>query len=318
MLNAGGTTHFPTQLHRMLTTTEDVNGAGNRLSRIVAWQPHGKCFLIHNQEAFSTSLLPNWFPRLKYPSFQRQLHKHGFRRLHSQGPDKGAYYHEMFQRGNADLASGIRPTKGGGKRGRKPQATEPNFHDTHTTSPSPSQDNLAGYDTAQPGNLTGMIEEQMSEVARGTSAAAPQRQSSLSAANLAETLPPSRQPADLGDSLGGSSWGSLSAVQPESEPWPPNDVIHGLLNQRTAINAAATLPSQNLSRANLPPSLAGPTPAVQQSTLRQTNENQLQQQIHQHSQQLYAQLLVQQQLEEELRMQINVRQRNEAKDERND
>jgi len=34
---------------------------------------------------FSHTLFPRWFPRLKFESFQRQLHKHGFRRLHRKG-----------------------------------------------------------------------------------------------------------------------------------------------------------------------------------------------------------------------------------------
>ncbi|CAB9511390.1 transcription factor [Seminavis robusta] len=117
----------------MLNSTVGPDAVEIRKS--IAWQPHGRCFFIHNQEEFSKSILPKWFPRLKYPSFQRQLHKHGFRRLHSQGPDKGAYYHEHFQCGKVELVHKIHPVKGRGKRGRKPQATEPNFHSSPEGSP---------------------------------------------------------------------------------------------------------------------------------------------------------------------------------------
>ena len=84
--------HFPTALHRMLNEIDNNEGAaasaaasGDEFSSIVSWQPHGKCFLIHNEKKFCDSVLPKYFCRLKYTSLQRQLHFHGFKRLCKQG-----------------------------------------------------------------------------------------------------------------------------------------------------------------------------------------------------------------------------------------
>jgi len=85
--------HFPSQLYKMLEEIDSKTGAageveqatGQIFSRIVSWQPHGKCFLIHNEDKFSNVVLPKYFCRLKYTSFQRQLHFHGFSRLCKQG-----------------------------------------------------------------------------------------------------------------------------------------------------------------------------------------------------------------------------------------
>ena len=84
--------HFPTQLYKMLTEIENSQGAaadaestGESFVKIVSWQPHGKCFLIHNEDKFSNKVLPKYFCRLKFTSFQRQLHFHGFKRLCKQG-----------------------------------------------------------------------------------------------------------------------------------------------------------------------------------------------------------------------------------------
>ena len=48
----GGTT-FPLRLHHMLSQIE-MGG----LSHIVSWQPHGRCFIVHQQEDFVNQVLP--------------------------------------------------------------------------------------------------------------------------------------------------------------------------------------------------------------------------------------------------------------------
>lgn len=83
--------HFPTHLYKMLEEIDNGEGAaaetveGKTFASIVSWQPHGKCFLIHDEDKFSKYVLPKYFCRLKFTSFQRQLHFHGFKRLCKQG-----------------------------------------------------------------------------------------------------------------------------------------------------------------------------------------------------------------------------------------
>lgn len=45
--------NFPEKLYFML---EDV--ANDGLDHIVSWQPHGRCFLVHEQERFVKDMLP--------------------------------------------------------------------------------------------------------------------------------------------------------------------------------------------------------------------------------------------------------------------
>ena len=45
--------NFPVKLHFMLNELE-----ADGLSHIVSWQPHGRCFLVHKQEAFVKQILP--------------------------------------------------------------------------------------------------------------------------------------------------------------------------------------------------------------------------------------------------------------------
>lgn len=118
--------HFPTTLHNMLTAAEE-----NGDDHIVAFQPHGRSFLIKQEEEFAERILPQWFSRLKFASFKRHLYKHGFRKMLREGPDQGAYFHPKFVRGAAELAATIeRTTVAPGRRGRKTNSKyeEPDFY----------------------------------------------------------------------------------------------------------------------------------------------------------------------------------------------
>jgi hypothetical protein len=44
---------FPYKLHYMLTELET-----DGMDDVVSWQPHGRCFLVHNQKAFVEQVLP--------------------------------------------------------------------------------------------------------------------------------------------------------------------------------------------------------------------------------------------------------------------
>lgn len=45
-------THFPTQLHFVLSELE-----ADGMAHIASWQPHGRCFLVHKPKEFLESVL---------------------------------------------------------------------------------------------------------------------------------------------------------------------------------------------------------------------------------------------------------------------
>ena len=95
---------FPYRLYEMLQSVER-----DGLDHIVSWQPHGRCFVVHQPEKF-TALLPRYYNLSKIASFQRQLNLYDFQRI-TEGPDKGAYYHELFVRDEPLLASMMKRNK---------------------------------------------------------------------------------------------------------------------------------------------------------------------------------------------------------------
>jgi HSF-type DNA-binding len=113
---------FPVKLYEMLERVEK-EGFGH----VVSWQPHGRCFVVHNTELFR-ELLPRYFTLSKIASFQRQLNLYGFMRL-TRGLDKGGYYHEMFLLGKPFLIRRIQrvKVKGTGVRARSNPDQEPDF-----------------------------------------------------------------------------------------------------------------------------------------------------------------------------------------------
>jgi HSF-type DNA-binding len=96
---------FPARLHDVLDRVER-EGWGH----VISWQPHGRCFLIHNPHDFQEHVLPVYFGQSKLTSFQRQLNLYGFCRL-TRGTDAGAYYHELFLRGKFFLTKRMLRTK---------------------------------------------------------------------------------------------------------------------------------------------------------------------------------------------------------------
>lgn len=122
--NQGDCHNFPITLHFMLS---DVERGG--FSDVVSWQPHGRCFVIHEAKVFVLQILPQWFRQSKFASFQRQLNIYGFKRL-TTGPDRGGYYHEFFLRGKIFLANRIfrMKIKGTGPRKKSSPEDEPNFY----------------------------------------------------------------------------------------------------------------------------------------------------------------------------------------------
>jgi len=88
--NGGVADPFPTILHKLLSEADRMG-----FSHIISWQPHGRCFMIHNPREFVHEVVSRYFKLSKLSSFQRQLSLYGFRRLSRGSPDKGSYYHEV-------------------------------------------------------------------------------------------------------------------------------------------------------------------------------------------------------------------------------
>jgi len=95
---------FPFKLHAMLD-----NAADGGYENIVSWSGDNG-FLVHDKDAFVETIIPKYFSQTKYRSFQRLLNMWGFQRLR-EGPRKGAYYHEQFQRGNPSLCGSMKCEK---------------------------------------------------------------------------------------------------------------------------------------------------------------------------------------------------------------
>jgi hypothetical protein len=116
-------TPFPLKLHAMLEAVEQ-----DGLEDIMSWQPHGRCFVIHDQKAL-VNILVKHFNVAKVSSFQRHLNLYGFQFL-TKGLDKGGYYHELFLRGKVFLSLNIQriKVKGTKIRARLNPDQEPNFY----------------------------------------------------------------------------------------------------------------------------------------------------------------------------------------------
>jgi hypothetical protein len=98
---------FPFKLHSILENTENnksTNKKNVNWSSIISWLPSGKAFKIHKPKEFATEIMPEYFSQTKYRSFQRQLHIYGFDRIKDKcSEDCGAFYHELFIRGQSEM-----------------------------------------------------------------------------------------------------------------------------------------------------------------------------------------------------------------------
>lgn len=91
---------FPFKLHHLLEHAQK----SDRSSSIISWMPSGQSFKIHKPKEFAAVIMPQYFNQTKYRSFQRQLYIYGFDRIRDQSNEEvGAYFHELFVRGAAEL-----------------------------------------------------------------------------------------------------------------------------------------------------------------------------------------------------------------------
>ncbi|CAB9505248.1 Heat stress transcription factor [Seminavis robusta] len=97
---------FPHKLYRMLFEVEK-----NGQEDIVSFFPHGKAFIVHDPKRFVEEIMPRYFSTSRMSSFQRQLNLYGFQRI-DDGPEKGGFVHQYFQKGQRSLCNKIRRQRG--------------------------------------------------------------------------------------------------------------------------------------------------------------------------------------------------------------
>ena len=134
----GGVTQpFPEKLHDLLSKETDAQAT-------IGWLPHGRAFLVRKPKTFTEQVMPKYFRQSKLTSFQRQLNLYGFRRI-TQGPDAGAYYHELFLRGRPQLCMRMhrQKVKGTGHKQPADAQTEPNFYAMPSTYEGPNTSSTA-------------------------------------------------------------------------------------------------------------------------------------------------------------------------------
>ena len=77
---------------------------------VITWLPSGDAFIVRNSKKFVDSVLPKFFNQTKLTSFHRQLNLYAFRRI-VEGPDLGAYQHDLFRRDDPELCSTMKRKK---------------------------------------------------------------------------------------------------------------------------------------------------------------------------------------------------------------
>lgn len=96
---------FPHKLHQILLSLEKEGR-----SDIAAFLPHGGAFVVYKPEEFVKDTMSKHFRMSRFSSFQRQLNLYDFERV-TDGPDKGAYYHELFVRDRPILSTMMKRSK---------------------------------------------------------------------------------------------------------------------------------------------------------------------------------------------------------------
>jgi hypothetical protein len=97
-IRGGSEAQFPGKLHDMMAYIEKQG-----LESIMAWVLNGRAIMVHNPDRL-LDVLPMFFGQTKYRSFRRQLNMWHFER-HRDGPEKGAFMHPLFVRGNKPLCT---------------------------------------------------------------------------------------------------------------------------------------------------------------------------------------------------------------------
>ena len=88
---------FPDKLHALL---KDAGRLG--FEDIISWHDDGVSFKVHDPKRFSQEIIPQYFRKIKYTSFQRQLSIYCFSRIRT-GRKTGGYFHPYFCRDLPEL-----------------------------------------------------------------------------------------------------------------------------------------------------------------------------------------------------------------------
>lgn len=144
----GVSVSFPQKLHSVLDQVER-----DGLAHVVAWQPHGRCFVIHKPKEFTEHVMPHYFRQSKLTSFQRQLNLYGFNRI-TRGTDAGGYYHELFLRGKEFLCKRMMRTKVKGTKFKAASSPdqEPDFYTMPPVTVTPASSDCDDSDNGQIGD----------------------------------------------------------------------------------------------------------------------------------------------------------------------
>lgn len=114
---------FPVKLYRMLEHIER-----QERNYIMSWQPHGRCFRIHDKKRLEEELLHLFFSTNRYQTLRRNLNKWGFKQIQGiKNPDKGCYYHPMFLRSQYKLCESMKRSSAISDDDQLP-FQEPKFH----------------------------------------------------------------------------------------------------------------------------------------------------------------------------------------------
>ncbi|CAB9497111.1 shock factor protein 4 [Seminavis robusta] len=103
----GRSAAFPRKLYQMLMDLENQEGGKEIASFLL---PHGRAFRVHKPKEFTQDVMPQYFKMGSWTSFQRQLNLYDFQRI-TEGPERDAYYHEWFVRGQPEQCKRIKRNK---------------------------------------------------------------------------------------------------------------------------------------------------------------------------------------------------------------
>mmetsp|Transcript_24112 Transcript_24112/g.42788 ORF Transcript_24112/g.42788 Transcript_24112/m.42788 type:complete len:313 (-) Transcript_24112:1017-1955(-) len=121
---------FPWKLRQIL---EDAEKFGYQ--HVVSWIPGRNGFKVHDKAVFETQIMPKYFPKTKFKSFQRQLNMWEFGRI-TFGPYTGGYTHEFFSRSKPELCHMMKRVKIKGTNSKKTCASKMMDHSSNTASSS--------------------------------------------------------------------------------------------------------------------------------------------------------------------------------------